>query len=120
MARSTLVKTAAPGPYPTAGVAVTYAAVNVSDGSQFVMTGEELLLVKNSHATDPQTVTISSVACSHGRTKDITTESIVAGAIHMFGPFTRKEGWAQSNNMLYVQGSTTDILLAVIQLPNNV
>ncbi len=120
MPRSTLVKTIAPGPYPTAGIAVTYAAVNAVDGSQFIMTGEELLLAKNSHATDDQTVTISSVACSHGRTKDITTETIVAGAVHMFGPFTKKEGWVQTSNMLFVQGSTIDILLAVIQLPNNV
>lgn len=118
MARTALVLTVAPGPYPVAGVAVTFAAINAVDGSKFTMTGQELLLARNTHATDAQTVTVSSAACSHGRTLDITTESIAAGVTHIFGPFKRKEGWAQTDNTLHVQGSTVDITLAVIQLPN--
>lgn len=118
MARTALTLTVAPGPYGVTGIAVSFDAINAVDGSKFTMTGQELLLARNTHATDAQTVTVSSVTCSHGRSLDITTESIAAGATHVFGPFKRKEGWAQTDNTLHVQGSTTDIHLAVVQLPN--
>ena len=114
MARTALTKTIAPGSFPTAGVVATFAAADVVNKNSFVMTSKEILLVKNAHATNPQTVTINSVADEMGRSGDITTFSIAAGDTAVFGPFKDKTGWAQSGGVMYLEGSTTDITFCVL------
>lgn len=115
MARQTLTKTTAPSPNPTAGTAVTFTACNLTDKEQFALTGRELILVKNDDAAS-QTYTINTVADPYGRTKDITANSIAAGAIHVVGPIGLI-GWQQTDGNLYLEASDTDVKFAVITLP---
>lgn len=117
MARTRLTKTAAPGSFPTAGVAVTMTAADIVNKNDFVLGGNDLLIALNTHASDPATVTINSFADSHGRTKDITADSIAAGAMHVYGPFREREGWEQAGGVLHLEASAADIKFGVIALP---
>lgn len=119
MARVTVSKNLAPGSYGVAGVVLTELAADASQFNQFLMTGAELLIARNSNAgSTARTVTITSVTDDRGRAGTIGAESIAAGAAHVFGPFTKKLGWAQTNGYLYFQASHAEILFSVIQLPN--
>ncbi len=114
MPRAAVTKTVAPGPYPTAGVTATFEVRN-ADGNKFTMTGAELLIARNTHASDAATVTINSVPNQLGRSKDITAQSLAAGVERVFGPFTSKDGWAQGGE-LHFEASSDNISFAVVRL----
>lgn len=115
MPRVTLTRTNSPGPNPSAGVAVTMTAADTSNKEQFALTGREILLVHNTGASS-YTYTITSVADPYGRTGDITTQSIAAGAIHTLGPFGLA-GWQQTDGRLYLEASNTAVKFGVVALP---
>lgn len=115
MVRQILAKTDSPTPYPTAGVAVTMTAEDITNHSRFLLTGREVLIIWNSGASG-YTYTIASAVDAQGRTKDITTQAIVAGAIHTVGPFTQQPGWAQTDGYVYVDASNAAVKFGVIQL----
>lgn len=116
MARTALTKTVAPGSYPTAGVTVTWNTGDATLYNDFVFTAAELVLARNDHATDPQNVTIESIADEMGRTGNVV-QAIAAGKTYCFGPFRNKTGWLQSGGKFHITPATTDIKLAVITLP---
>lgn len=110
------------GSYPSlpisadgADFAFAAAGAAFADGASFVITGKELLLVRNGAVT-AQTVTISSVADEKGRTGDVTTYSIGASEYAVFGPF-KKAGWAQAadGNKLYFAASAATVEFAVLR-----
>jgi hypothetical protein len=111
-----LTKSTAPGGYPTAGVAVTFAAADVAGKNYFISTGRELLVARNTSADTPYTITIVSAADEMGRTGNITAESIAFGVTRMYGPFPRS-GWSQSTGHINVEAANEAIEFAVIQLP---
>jgi len=115
MARQTLAKTTAPGPNPTAGVAVTMTAEDASNHSQFAWTGSEVLIIQNSHASTPYTYTLTSVADPFGRTGDITTQAIAAGAIHVIDSLSSL-GWKQTNGMVYLEANNAAVKFGVITI----
>lgn len=115
MPRVTLTKTNSPGPYPTAGVAVTMTAADTVNKEQFALTGREIVLVHNTGASS-RTYTITSIADKQGRTGDITTQTIAAGAIHVLGPFGL-EGWQQTDGNLYIEANNTEVKWGIINLP---
>ena len=115
MARVLHTKTTAPGSNPAAGVTVAFAAATPADDESFLLEGNDLLIARNTHATDPFTVTINSVANAAGRVRDITAESIAAGAYKMYGPFTSRDGWAQAGGVLHFEASDAAIEFAVIK-----
>lgn len=97
---------------------VTYAAADVSNGNAFVHTGREVIIVRNGHATLPQTVTVKAAPDRFGRTGlDIAVYSIVAGKTAFFGPFPI-EGWRQTDGKLWLDASTVDILFGIMRLPS--
>lgn len=117
-ARATaLTKTTAPGSYPTDGVAITFTAADAVNKDQFVMSGDDLLLVHNTHGSTGYTFTITSIADPHGRTADIATEAIAAGVVRVLGPFKNKVGWVQSDGNLYLEANNAAVKFAVIKLP---
>lgn len=117
MARQTITPIVAPGRYPTDGVEGTPTAADATNKEQYVMTGRELVIAYNKHATDAATVTINSVADPKtGRTGNITTDSIPAGKFHVYGPFAQ-EGWMQTDGYMYMEASAADILWMVIRIP---
>jgi hypothetical protein len=119
MAATALTKTNAPGSYPTAGTAVTMGAADASNGNYFIMTGQELVLVQNSHASAAKTWTLTSVANSRSRTRDITAESMAAGVWKVVGPFTSKEGWMQQGGGCFLSGEDTSVKFGVLVLPTS-
>ena len=115
MARTTLTKTNAPGPYASTGAVLTLEAADTTNKNQFVSTGKELVIAHNTD-TGSQTVTISSVADPYGRTKDVDTYSIAADAIAIFGPFPVL-GWQQSDGKIYLEASSSAVKFGVVVLP---
>jgi hypothetical protein len=115
MARATLVKTTAPGPYTADGVAITWTAAVVADKEEFLMEGNDLLLVRNEDAS-PHTFTITSAADRMGRLGHITAQSLAAGAWAVLGPFKKLDGWQQSTGVLYIEADDVNVEWAVIKL----
>lgn len=114
MARTLLTKTSAPGGYAAAGVAVTLTAADTTNKNMIVAEGADLIIARNSGAS-PYTVTITSSPDAFGRTKDITTESIAAGEVRVFGPYPLT-GWVQSDGRIYLEASNAAVLLGAIKL----
>ena len=115
MARVAVTKTTAPGAYAGVSAAVTMENGNTGDGLYFQMTGRELLVIQNTNG-GAQTWTATSVDDRYGRQENITTESIAAGAIRVFGPIAT-EGWQQTNGQFYFTASHTDVKFGVVVLP---
>ena len=100
--------------YPTAGTTVAQNAADATNFQMTTFTGKEIILAYNTDDTDPFTVTITSSTDSHGRTKDIATESVPALTLRMYGPF-KADGWQQANQQLYFQASNAAIVFSVIR-----
>src|SRR2546421_6058206 len=102
MARTTLTKTAAPGPYPNpvASVAVTMTAADVANGNQFQPSGRDVLIAQNTDAS-PRNVTISGANDPFGRLLGLTTDPIAAGATRTY-PLFKLPGWIQADGFIYV------------------
>jgi hypothetical protein len=122
MARTTITGKTLPGSYPSlqpaAGslVVTEYAPGTASDGVQVALIpGKTILIARNANAGS-QTITVTSVADQQGRTGDITTYSLAAGAIVALGPF-QTEGWRQSDGNLYAVASHIDVKFSVLYLP---
>ena len=117
MPRQILTKTNTPTPYPIAGQLITWATEDIANHSRFLFTGREILLIWNSHATTTFTYTIASVPDAQGRSKDITSQNVLAGEIHTIGPFTVLQGWMQADGYLYIDSNNAAVKFAVLQLP---
>jgi hypothetical protein len=120
MARATLTKTTLKGQYgaySADSADLTLAAANVADKNQFVFRPGDILLAQNSGAA-PYTVTITSAASKKtNRTGDITTYSLAAGEIAVFGPFDDPDGWMQSDGYVYCEATNAAVKFAVIAKP---
>lgn len=89
-----------------------------TDGDTVAITGRQIILVRNTHATDPQTVTIDSVDDEQNRQADITTYSLAAGEFAAFGcGLTNSPGWKTAAGIINLDCSSTDIYYAVLTLP---
>jgi len=116
MARTSIASQAAKGTYGTAGLALTFTAADASNGNQFTLTGREILIIFNAHATSAKTVTLTSAPNSKGRTGDITAQSLTAQTYYVFGPIKDKAGWAQAGGVLYLDAQDNNIQYAIIDL----
>lgn len=122
MAVLDLTLTTMPAKYPALQPAansldITFVAAGAdfADGAQFTLTGKEILLAWNKHATDPRTVTVTSVVDEYNRTGNITAYSIGAGEIAVFPQF-QLAGWKQSSGKLSLAASAADVYFAVLRL----
>lgn len=105
------------GDYSVANAAdFTWLAADVANKEQVVLTGKELLLARNVHATTPFTITINSVDDQFNRKEDVTAYSLGNLEYAMFGPFLQP-GWRQTDGKLYWEASDANIEFAVIRLP---
>ena len=109
------------GPFDaiTAGLATLTLTAGNTGGDTFTVTGREILLVQNSHATNAYTITITSVADERGRTGDITNYSLAAGEIAIFGiGLTNSPGWKNtSTQLITITPSNASIKWAWVKLP---
>ncbi len=118
MARTPVVPATAPGAYTGALQALTFRAMDETDGNDFPATGRSFIIFRND-STASQTVTITSVDDELGRQEHITDESVAAGEYAVFGPVA-KEGWAQTDRKIYLDSSDPDMKVAVIEFPSSV
>ncbi len=115
-ARVTVTPTDVSGKYPTLPVVITQLAADATNLNQIALTGREILIARNTHATDPFTFTVSSTAHPvTNRTGDISAYSIAAGVEVMVGPLA-SEGWSQGG-YLYFQAEAADVVFKVIRVP---
>ena len=112
MPRVAVAKTVAPGAYAGTSTAVTMVNEDTGDGLYFDLTGRELVIIHNPSG-GALTWTATSVDDRYGRAENITTESIAAGAIRVFGP-VELEGWQQTNGQFYFTASTTAVKFGII------
>jgi hypothetical protein len=118
MARTTLTKTTPLGSYPSLPIAAdgadaVFAAADVSNKNQFKLETGDILLAWNSGAS-PYTMTLTSIADVRKRTGDVTTYSLAAGDIAVFGPF-ELEGWRQTDGYFYLEASNAAVKFAIIK-----
>jgi hypothetical protein len=114
MPRTALTKTTAPGGYASAGVAVTMTAADVANGNSAVASNNDLVVAHNTGA-GAHAVTMTSAADPFGRLGTITSESIAAGAIRIYGPFP-VSGWAQTDGLLYFAADHAEVKFGIIKL----
>jgi hypothetical protein len=108
MPRTTLPKTTGSGPYPDDGVALTMTAADTTNFNQFALTPDDILVIQNTD-TVTRTYTIRSTPDPQGRTGDLASVSIAAGAIHVVGPFDLL-GWQQPDGNLYVGTASSNLI----------
>lgn len=115
MARTDLTISTAPDPYDTDGAALTWEAGDPSNGNQFDASGRDVLLVRNTDAVNPQTVTVISTPDRYGRTGD-ASRSVPANGSAVFQKFPLS-GWVQDDGNIYVDVADAAIELAVVRIP---
>jgi len=113
MARTALTKTDAPGGYASAGTELIMAAADTTDQNKFVAGGRDLIVAHNKGTA--ATVTITSTLSPYNRLGHITTHSVGAGEIHVFGPFPTK-GWAQTDGSVHLEASSADVEFGILKL----
>lgn len=117
--RTVVPRTNAPGGYVTALTALTLTAADTTNGNYIQLTGDDndLLIIQNTDSSSA-TVTVHSVADPiSGRSGSITSESIPAGALRIFGP-PKLRGWAQAGARLHVDTGTTLVKYAHVPIQN--
>lgn len=120
MSRTTLTPVTPLGPFPALpisanGLDLTFTAADVTNKNQVNFNGPKLILARNSDATTPYTVTLTSKVDNRNRTGDVTTYSLEAGDIMAFR-IDNAEGWQQSDGYLYLEASNASVLFCVINL----
>ena len=102
---------------PTPGArTLPWTAAEVTWFNSAVSTGNEILLVWNTHAVDAGTVTITGATDAFGRTGTIASYSLAAGEMAFFGPL-RSDAFRQTDGKIWFAGSAATIKFAVIRLP---
>ncbi len=118
MARTAVAPQTPLGSFPSLPVGAGTATLaeqawDTLNGNYAVITSGKTYLFCHNTDSGAQTVTIASVADPQKRTGDITTYSIAAGGIAVFGPFvTTPVGWAQSTpaaNALWFDASDATV-----------
>ncbi len=121
MARTALNVVSPKGPHSPVSAGqldFLFAAADQANGNAFPCTGRELVLIRNSHASDPATVTITSAPDPYGRTKDIATYSLAAGDYAAFW-IGSTVGWKQSDGKAHLDvAGTGTIEFAILRIPD--
>lgn len=118
MARTALTPIAPPADWGTVPTALTFTALDGTDGGQFTSTGRELVIVRNTNAT-ARTVTVPSTASARlggraGASSD-QTASLAQNDHRVFGPFPL-DGWVQTDGRVYINVTGAGVEAAVIRL----
>lgn len=119
MARDTLPRTTLPGSYPTTPLTANIAdlvetAAHVGDGNQIIPSGKDIIIAHNTGIA-AHTVTINSVIDENKRTGTITTYSVGAGEIAVFGPMIL-DGWRQADGYIYLEADHADVKFGVFSV----
>lgn len=116
MVRQILARTTSPSPYPTAGLLLVETAEDITNHSRVFWQGKEIVVIHNTGAST-YTYTITGVADLIGRNANIGPQNILAGEVHIVGPFTPTPGWIQTDGYLYFDASNASVKFGVIVIP---
>jgi len=111
MARVTITKTTLPGPYPAAGVTVAFTAADATNKNQMVMTGADLLLMRNVNAA-AKTYKLEGAQNIYNRTADLSG-SLAASELAGFF-LNNLEAFRQPDGYLYCEGEHADVKFAAL------
>lgn len=81
-----------------AGQDLTFVTVDAANGMQVPNDGRVFILVRCG-AADAVTVAIPSLACTHGRTGDVTGIAVGNSVDKLFGPFPDIGGWGNGTTL---------------------
>jgi hypothetical protein len=119
MPRTALAAQTPKGPYPGTISAnlldITFTAADASNNNTTPFIGNRMLVVARNSGAGARTLTITSLADSHGRTGDVTAFSMGAGEYLAF--IVERDGWQQSDGALYMSAEHAEVLLAVLAIP---
>lgn len=88
-------------------------ASDVANGNKFLATGQEILIVQNTDSA-AHTFTVVSIADHLGRTQDIATYSVAAGASAAI-QLSTMEGWLQTDGNVYLNSVDATLKFAVVR-----
>ena len=114
MARTALTVQALTGPFPAALTLDTlvWTAADISNLNSFVLTGREIILVRNDDASG-QLVTLTSVADDKNRVGNVT-KTVATTAYAVFAA-TDISGWIQSDGLFYLDAPDADVFFSIIR-----
>lgn len=93
-------------------------AAAAAGGDKFANTGQELVLVKNGHGTDPRTVTLDIRTTVDGQAVTDPTVTVAAGITKAIGPFPTVYNDTDGNVNLTYSDSAANITVKVIKCPH--
>ena len=94
---------------------ITMTAADTVNFNSFSMTGNEILIAQNTHASTAYTITVNTVADKHGRVGDLSAYQLEAGDIAAYGPIPL-EGFVQTDGKLNFQANNAAIKFGVLQV----
>ena len=114
MARTALTPQLIAGPYPSdfAMTTFTWTAADVSNQNSFILTGRELILVRNDDVAT-KICTLTSIADPQNRVGNVT-KSIAAGAYAAFSA-AELTGWIQSTGLFHLECDDADMFFAILR-----
>ena len=113
MATTLLTATKALGSFEDTLTALVMNASDVVNQNHFVATGNDLVIIHNTHA-GIKTVTITSVANKWGRSGTLTAIDVPIGGYCIFGPMV-VAGWA-SDGIILIEGSDVLVKIGIVNL----
>ena len=114
MGRTALTVLPLSGPYPNPLTldALTWEAFDVVNDNDFVLTGREIILIRNDDV-GAQLVTLESIASDKGRTGDVTLT--VAAAAYAMYQASSLGGWLQAGGKFFLKAADADVKVAIVQ-----
>jgi hypothetical protein len=95
---------------------LAWVAADTVNGNSFALSGHEILLVWNTHASINYTFTISSVADRDQRSQDVTAYQVGFGVISAFSFLGATEGWGQAGGTVNFLGANASLKFAVLSV----
>lgn len=116
-ARTDLPIEVALGATPLTKEVLAFTAADVALGNEFIWTGSEVLVARNTGA-GARNVTFQSVA-TNGRQDPFhaTAIELAAGEFALFGPFDGR-GWRQTDGYVQVSADNAEVTFCVIRMPD--
>lgn len=119
MPRTAITVQTPKGPYPGTISAnlldITFTAADAVNFNEAVWAGNRMLLLWRNSGAGARTVTVTSIADSHGRSGDVSAFSSAAGEYGAL--LVERDGWQQSDGKLYFAGEHAEVLFAVLAIP---
>jgi hypothetical protein len=102
---------------PTTATAHTWTAADVANGNSFASTGREVVLANNTDSGSHHVTMTSSADPILGRTKDITSVSVAAGAYVELG-MPQVSGWQQSDGTVHLSADDATMKFLILRTPS--